>query len=328
MILPGARCPGRCLIWLLAVLFLGSESLADELQRRVGRMVLAAPEGLQSELDSLAEEAREILPDLSARLGVDRGAPFTIYLIPPGRPESRSLRRLNEAAPPWAAGFVFSEARVGAVRLGLANRYPYSDAKSVLAHEIVHVLLFDAAGRNLPRWFEEGVASHEALRWGWEDRWVLTTSVFTGVPPPLSRLDLAFATSPRAARTAYAVSFDFVGWAIRKHGEDLVPDLLALLPEADFEQAWMQVTGESLVHSEERWRRGVTWLYRWVPVLTASSTLWVAITVLALLATWRRRVKTRELEAAWDADEMTVATHGLKLVPDSSDNDEDEELVN
>ncbi len=328
MLLPGARRFVRCSIYFLALLLLSPESRSDELQRRVGRMVLAAPENLQPELDSLAEEAREILPDLSARLGVEHGPPFTIYLIPPGRPETRALRRLNEAAPPWAAGFVFSEARVGAVRLGLANRYPYSDAKSVLAHEIVHVLLFDAAGRNLPRWFEEGVASHEALRWGWQDRWVLTTSVFTGVPPPLSRLDLAFATSPRAARTAYAVSFDFVGWAIRKHGESLVPSLLALLPEADFDQAWLEVTGEALRDSEERWRRGVTWLYRWVPVLTASSTLWVAITVLALLATWRRRVKTRELEAAWEADESVVSPHELEVVADTSGDDEDGNLVN
>ncbi len=317
----------RILFWLLLLIFSGRSMATGEATRRVGRMVLVAPETLEADLDALTAKAYEILPDLSRRLGVRSNRPFTIYLIPESRPESRALRRLDESAPSWAAGFAFPEAGIGAIRLGLANRYPYSDAKSVLAHEMVHILLFDAAGQELPRWFEEGVASHEALRWGWEDRWVLTSSVLTGVPPPLSRLDLAFASSPRDARIGYAVSFDFVGWAIRRHGDDLVHSLLGLVSARGFDKAWLEVTGESLRDSEEEWRRGVTWLYRWVPVLTASSTLWVAITLLVLFATWRRRVKTRELEDVWEAEERRVQHSLSNAFGGSSDSNDDEEVV-
>jgi len=44
-------------------------------------------------------------------------------------------------------------------------------------------------------------------------------------------------------------------------------------------------------------------LYRWIPALTGTTTLWIGITLLALFAGARRRARSRAIEARWEAEE-------------------------
>ncbi len=41
----------------------------------------------------------------------------------------------------------------------------------------------------------------------------------------------------------------------------------------------------------------------WLPFLTSSGALWMAVTALALIAILRRRARNKELREAWDEDE-------------------------
>src|SRR6185295_7029468 len=102
------------------------------------------------------------------------------------------LRDLDGLAPPWAAGFMIPARRLGAIRIAASDRYPFSDLASVLAHEATHMLLFDAAGNEPPRWFGEGVATAIERSWGMRDVLVHSSSVLTGRLPPLAELDAAF----------------------------------------------------------------------------------------------------------------------------------------
>jgi SAM-dependent methyltransferase len=274
---------------------------------QVGACIIEAPPAARDQLDGLAARAAGFLPRLEASIGAPPAGPYRIILIPPGPSDDPEIAALDRSAPPWAAGFMQPWRRVGGIRVARADHYPYSDLASVLLHEAVHMLLFDAAGGGLPRWFEEGVATGFERDWGLRDVLVQSSSVLTGRLPALAELDAAFDSSDTRARAAYAASFDFMSWTVRRHGEGVVRDIARAAGRLPFAEAWKEATGAPLAQSEAEWRRGSLLLYRWIPALTGSGVLWGGITLLALAAGARRRARSRAIRARFEAEERWEA---------------------
>ncbi|HLE85742.1 MAG TPA: hypothetical protein VJG13_15485 [Thermoanaerobaculia bacterium] len=272
-----------------------------------GPLVLEGPAAYRETLEGWAARARVFLPELERELGVAPAAPILMVLIPPDTSPYPAVARLDAAAPPWAAGFALSDARVGGVRIARAERYPFGDAVGVLAHEVAHVLIHDAAapaGGELPRWFAEGVATRAQRRWSLRDAVVYSSALLGRSLPTLGALDRAFVSSEPSARLAYAASFDFIDWSADEYGEDVVRRVLRSTARGrPFAEAWREATGVPLDRSEASWRRTSLALYRWVPAVTGAGTLWLAITLLFLVASWRRRARTRALYERWEEDE-------------------------
>src|SRR2546425_28312 len=274
----------------------------------VGACVLEAPAESAGRLRELAERARVILPRIEAELSARPAGPYRIILIPPGHarlpvpPGGPDPRVLDSQAPSWAAGYVIPERRLGAIRVAGAESYPYSDLASVLAHEATHMLLYDAGGPGLPRWFGEGVATGIERSWGMRDVLVYSSSLLTGRLPALADLDAAFDASDDRARAAYAAAFDFMLWTVKTFGNGVVRDIVRQTAVRPFPEAWRAATGLSLERSEAQWRRGSLLLYRWVPGLTGTTALWIGITLLALLAGARRRARSRRILERWEIE--------------------------
>ncbi len=280
----------------------------DWVRIEVGACVLEAPAGSAGRLEDLAERARVVLPRIEAELGARPAGPYRIILIPPGHarlpvpPGGPDPRVLDSQAPSWAAGYMIPERRLGAIRVAGAESYPYSDLASVLAHEATHMLLYDAGGPDLPRWFGEGVATGIERSWGMRDVLVYSSSLLTGRLPALADLDAAFDASDDRARAAYAAAFDFMLYTVKTHGSGVVRDIVRQAAVRPFPEAWRAATGVSLERSEAQWRRGSLLLYRWVPALTGTTALWMGITLLALLAGARRRERSRQIRERWEIE--------------------------
>lgn len=268
-----------------------------------GALALEGPVSYRPLLEDLAARGRVFLPELERSLGVELAGPIVMVVIPPDPSPYPAVARLDAAAPPWAAGFAIASWRVGGLRIEQADRYPFGDPAAVLAHEVVHFLLHDAAGPGLPRWFAEGVSTREQRRWGLRDVLVYSSNLLLGPLPSLRQLDRAFSGSESDARLAYAASFDFVDWAADEYGEDVVRRVLGAARDRSFGQAWLAATGVGLTESEADWRRSSLALYRWIPVLTGAGSLWVGVTALFLVAAWRRRRRTRRLYEQWEEED-------------------------
>lgn len=290
------------------------EAPADTVRRSAGLCLLEAPKELSPVLDRLADQAVPLLERVATELGMEPAAPYRIFLIPrvlpvagsapdPGVSGRPSLRDLDRMAPEWAAGFLLPARRLGAIRLAEADRYPHSDLGSVLAHEATHMILFDAAGDNLPRWFGEGVATGIERSWGMRDILVYSSSLLTGRLPPLAELDVAFDASDDRARAAYAASFDFILWSVKRYDEGVIRRIVREAGYRPFPEAWQAATGVTLESSEAEWRRGSLFLYRWVPALTGTTALWSGITLLALFAGARRRARSRAILERWENED-------------------------
>jgi hypothetical protein len=70
-----------------------------------------------------------------------------------------------------------------------------------------------------------------------------------------------------------------------------------------FEAALEAVTGRPAYRLEtEFWERQRIWT-AWAPILTSSTLLWLAITLLALLAIYMRHRMNRKIEERWEAED-------------------------
>ena len=272
------------------------------------------------ELAGLAETVRRFDPERlrpAMRLvGLeDPGPPIRVVLAPEKSPTALST-------PPWVSGFAAAGSAGEPLVVLLPERvprYPDGNLAELLQHEVAHVLITRAAGgRPVPRWFHEGLAMAASRGAGLEDRTRVALAVLVDGSLPLRSLDRAFAAGPPATHKAYALSRDFVETLLRRYGEEVGARILAgIASDQPFEAAFAAATGDDLETVETSyWRRRTFW-NRWVPVLSSSAVLWIAITMLALLAFRRRRQRDEARRAQWDQEEAIAAL--ARAVPGNDD---------
>lgn len=269
--------------------------------RQVGPCMLEAPVGARVAVEALAPAVPRVLAHLQADLAAAPRAPFVIALLPPVVDDS-TLAALDRAAPPWAAGFMIPERRIGAIRLAAASRQPWSSPESALAHELTHLVLHDADDDRLPRWFDEGVAMWEEHPFGLPDVLGWGIELARGTPPRLAEVSQVFPAAEGGAGRAYAVSSAFVGWSVRQHGPVFLRAVVAGARHASFEQAWRQAAGRSVLEDESAWRAGLGH-DRFLLLALASGPLWLGGSLLVVVAALRRRAEARAQRRRWRDEE-------------------------
>ena len=280
----------------------GAAAPADE-HPSAPELVIEAPERLSAAADRLAALDRERLWTAVELAGLDDpGPPIRIVLAPEGSPEARAVHS-------WVAGYARGATGPIVIFPDRTPTYPDESLEELVHHEVAHVLIARAArGHPVPRWFNEGTAMAAGRAWGVEDgsRFVLAT--LRGRPVRLADADRLFAGGGAAAARAYAVSGAFIRDLRRRHGSEVTGEVLRRVGRGVvFEDAFRQATGEPLAAAEESfWRRRTFW-QRWLPFLTSSFALWLAVTLLALWAFRRRRRRDAELAERWAEEERARA---------------------
>jgi len=276
-------------------------------------LVVEAPGGLEAVADEVRALGRE---DFTGTLLITGLMGFTAPIRVVLAPEDSAVARQT---PDWVSGFADGGSRTIVLFPERVSRYPDDSLRTLLHHEVTHVLVSEAAGgRPVPRWFNEGVATVAAREWGIEDRARYAAAVVGRGPRTTEALDQGFAEGGRRAARSYALSGAFVRWLRVEHGEPVPARILERLRRGmPFDEAFVRATGESLERAEYRFFvREALW-HTWVPFLTSSGVLWAAITALALIAIRRRRTKSAAMRDRWDAEEERLA-----------DPDIDDDLVN
>ena len=288
-----------------AVRAIATEGPAAPRQRtRIGLLGLEAAPGAEQAFRLLASEAPGIMRQVESDLDIRPARFYRIVLVPPSGARDPYIEQLDTEAPPWAAAFMVPRLRIGVIRTAEASRYPYGTLEATLAHEATHQLLFDAVGGRIPLWFNEGVATLQGRRWSFVDMVVHSTALLTSRLPPLAQLDAAFHADDSKAQLAYSASFGFVSWARNRYGPVFIRSVLREVRTRPFDAAWRSAAGgRTLEEDEQAWRRVTVLRYRWLPIVTASSTLWIVVMLLALAAGLRKRARAQRLREQWDRED-------------------------
>lgn len=210
------------------------------------------------------------------------------------------------STPDWIAGYALSDRDVAVLFPYRTPSYPDSTFEELVLHEIGHILVLRATdGQPIPRWFNEGLALFIGRPWRLEDHSRVTWALVSGRQVSLTDLEPYFHRSRETANHAYALAGAFVQDLVNREGADAVAAILSRVAAGStFEEAFSAAIGQSLVDTERDFWSRHTFLYRWVPVLGSSATLWILITALSLVAFRRRRAKSAALEKRWEIEDQ------------------------
>jgi hypothetical protein len=272
------------------------------------QLVIEAP----AELTAVAEEVRSIGEgDFSAGLHITGVIGFTrpirVILLAEDAP-------LAQEVPAWVSGFARGSDAVIVLFPARVHSYPDRNLRTMVHHEVAHVLVAEAArGRPVPRWFNEGVATVAAREWGIEDRARFAMAVLGARPHGVRDLDASFAGSGPQIMRAYALSSAFVRFIQRRYGSTVPAMVLGgVARDLSFDEAFHRATGERLADAEQIFfEKNVFWT-TWLPFLTSTGALWMAITILALVAIRRRGVRSKQMLEAWEEEEEIAAERHIQ----------------
>ena len=235
--------------------------------------------------------------DIAQLVGLtDVGPAIRVVLAP----ESSDLARGVSA---WIAGFTVGESVV--LFPARSPTYPNNSLEDVMRHEVAHALIWRVSGgRPIPRWFNEGVAMAAERNRGFDDRTQLFYQLVTGSRTSLDELDRLFEGGQSDQVRAYALAGALVRDVFDLHGPAGCAQILTRVGRgAPFDAAFADVAGITPAAAEsEFWQRQRIWT-NWLPIITSATTLWMAVTLLAILAIYRRRRRNLEIEKQWGKDE-------------------------
>ncbi|MCR9244426.1 MAG: hypothetical protein NXI31_05300 [bacterium] len=274
------------------------------------------PERLLGEVHRLTGEALEQLRPVF--VGLEPG-PFFVFVHGAAADLPEALANIrHDGAPGFAllgrhqVHLVIGDMKRTGVRLA-----------SVIKHELVHELLDQFAaphGREIPRWFHEGLAQHLAgdtyLGVREED---IVWRVEFGKLQPWSRLSRGFPRDEELVRVAYAQSYSYVSWLVREFG---LADVVMVAKNTDdvttLERALVGRTGRTTIELEDAWKRYLAFgSGAWWRVLFGQC--FNVLVVLALpvfgVAVWRRRQRAKALRQQMERQERLFLQRGRPLPP-------------
>ena len=279
-----------------------------------------APPALQFEtLDSRAADEphfrrfdRDGLRTIMELVGLeDAGPPIRVMLAP----ENSELARATSS---WIAGFAYGATGTVVLFPSRSPRYPHDSLEAVLRHEVAHILIVRAAaGRAIPRWFNEGLAVVAERAWHFEDRWRLAWALVSADQARMAEVNDLFESGSSGGRRAYALASAFVRHIMETQGADAPARILAAVAnDVPFGVAFEQTTGRSLVDVERSFHAGLTaWTWR-LPLLTSPFVLWMMVTLLALSAIYVRRRRNAERRRKWaEEDAAETASSSARTPP-------------
>ena len=251
-----------------------------------------APASLEAVAERVGQFPVARLATAMTLAGLTRaGPPIDVLLIA----ESSDLAR---GTPLWISGFADAERSLVVLFPSRARTYPSDSLETLLHHEVAHVLFSRAAqGRPLPRWFNEGLALAAERPVGLGDRSRLAWTLVRHGGVSLTDLDRLFGEGRAANRRAYAVA-----------------SALSLVGQGHpFDEAFESATGESLLTAVDRfWSRQRLW-ERWMPFLAGPAFLWMVITLLALYAIRRHRLRRDAQQRLWAEEDRAEAERASRL---------------
>jgi hypothetical protein len=236
--------------------------------------------------------------DIAEFLGSEPGPPIRVVLAP----ETSELAR---SVDPWISGFAVGESSLVVLFPARSPSYPDDSLEDVLRHELAHVLIWRAAGgRPVPRWFNEGLAMDVERERRFQDQTELLYQLVKGGETDLYRLDRLFTGTQNDQIRAYSIAGAFVHHVLQRYGSTAAEAILLRMRQGTpFEAAFLDTTGVSPSTAESQfWQHQRIWT-SWIPILTSATTLWLAITLLALLAIYMRRRRNREIEKRWEKED-------------------------
>jgi hypothetical protein len=250
--------------------------------------VVHFPPSARRQADRIEESFRWRRDYAAQWLGLEPEGRALVHLVP----DLASMRALSPGAPSWAVAVTTGSTMI--FRLDIVDRDKANALDLVLKHEAVHFVLNRAPAR-LPRWFEEGLAVHNAGVPYLEPDTTLERFAAAGNLPAFADAGRLFEGDAREAALGYKLGQRVASAFVSRFGDDALRRLVrALAAGPAFPEAFQAATGVTLASFEERWRAEVTpalpfWLYVVVENFDLALLFFCAVLAAVGYLRWRLR---------------------------------------
>ena len=288
-------------LWQLVRILPLSLLLSATMLAQTPRLLVEAPAGLRAEAQQV-ETAAGSLALVNRLIGAPASEqPIRVILAAEDSPLARSV-------PRHISGFADGSQSVIVLFPARATTYPHDSLGELLRHELAHILIHRASGGYpLPRWFHEGLAVAVSGRWSFEDRARLTAGIIRSDALDLRTVESGFRGSAGEVHRSYALAHAFVRYLLDEFGPATAVSLLdRVAAGTPFPRAFVEATGRSLDGVEEEWLQSRRIWNRWIPFLTSSIALWIAITLLAIWTIRRKRKRDARIRESWALEEQMM----------------------
>lgn len=215
--------------------------------------------------------------------------------------------------------------------------------EQVLVHEMAHLIIGRRVAGALPNWLNEGLAMVTAREDDFERSWRVVLAGTLGGLLPLDDLEDSAAFTGPAQELAYSESLALTKFYLQRALPDqkVAPNNPAPLARALADPQSGPVLLKRLwdpnfrIALEIQWRRSERSLWSWLAMLSGTSVLWIYITLLFLLAYWRKRRMAQLVRERFTAEENAAVEFGTEPQPweygvdgegeDGAGDDEDED---
>lgn len=291
---------------ILLFIIVIAQSAGADVQWRVTRTkhfiiyYSAGAESVAQKSGTLAEKWHGIL---SQKMKFTPGGVTPIYLYP-DRPS------FSEATGVGLRERIVGIAHTRTLVIRVDASGAYTDAATVIPHELVHVFISRRLGEfsaRMPLWVHEGLAKYLAQDWSLDDAELLADAVSGGETLPLDKLVKTFPADERKRSIAYVQSRSAVEYIAKTYGGDSIPDLLDEFARGRlYPQALFNSIGVEPRKFEDQWQQSLWEKYklgRWIKLGTAGVSAVMAF--LAVLA-FRARIHQKRRKAQEMEDESRI----------------------
>ena len=268
------------------------------------RLVVEAPPALAAYAREVERIEPEVFLPAMELTGLWEPGPVRVLVAPEGSPLARR-------APSWAVAFADPAAGTVVLIPTRTPTWPDDGLPDVVRHEVAHVVTFRAAGgRPVPRWFDEGLAMAAGRERAIEDDVREALAILTGPRLRFAQVDGLFHGGRSDASRAYALSSAFFGDLLARHGPAFPARVLRRIAGGEtFEEAFRGATGVAFRDESGDFWRSRRSLERWLPLLTSTAAVWLAIVFLSAWAVGVVRGRRAARLAAWEAEERAALQH-------------------
>ena len=270
-----------------------------------------------------AEKARVMVTNI---LGIEVPSAVLIQVV-----SSRGAFGKDQPAQPgeipgWAAGTAYPSRQLIFIRQPVGADLTYNDIAEVVTHEYTHIAVgYYLNEKEIPRWFEEGVADFISSGRSWSAAATIGIASLSGRLISFEALDSYWPSSQSEADIAYAQAADFVDFIESRYGPGAIRAILEKIQKTgDFNSAVIMVTGKPLQALEYAWLDHVIKKYRWIPLLTGGVGIWMLGSLLVIVGYFRKRRINRLKLQLWEIEEKVGrASYAAERKIEEDNNGED-----
>jgi hypothetical protein len=285
---------------ILGYALTGAAQISSWKQKGDSRLQVYYHPGDEENASGVLQAVDEALPDLEGKLGVILSYPPQIVLA---TSQEEFDRITGGTLPTWSQGVSFPE-RGAIVLKSPAFSHDIQTCHRTAVHELVHLMVGQKSGHQVPRWLNEGLALMLSGEGPGKPLMPLSRALWSGGLQPLMAVEQVDAYPNAQAELAYLQSYHATEFLIRQYGWET---LRRLLDELGQGRAWDEALFRQIeidqAGFEATWLASLNKSYRWMILLDSQLYIFVGMTLLVLIAGIAIIRRRRRIYKRWEAED-------------------------